>query len=45
MTPLVVPRRWEDVTPEWMTAALSRHHPDAVVGGVELVLHDDGTPI
>ena len=43
MASLVVPERWEDVTPGWMTAALSRHHPDARVADVELLLRDDGT--
>lgn len=39
----VVPARWEDLTPDWMTAALRRDHPDAVVGAVRLVDSDDGT--
>lgn len=39
----VVPARWEELTPEWMTAALHRDHPDAVVGAVRLVESDDGT--
>ncbi len=39
----VVPRRWEDLTPEWMTQAISRDHPDAVVSKVTLVGSDDGT--
>ena len=40
---LSLPRGWDDITPDWMTAALSRHHPDAVVDGVAVVLRDDGT--
>jgi hypothetical protein len=38
-----IPREWEDVTPEWMTAALARHHPGAVVNDVTIVTRDDGT--
>ena len=38
-----IPKHWEDVTPEWMTAAISTHHPDAVVSGVKLLTNDDGT--
>lgn len=40
---LSLPRGWDDISPGWMTAALSRHHPDAVVDGVAVVLRDDGT--
>ncbi|WP_006244915.1 phosphotransferase [Mycolicibacterium tusciae] len=40
---LSLPRGWDDITPDWMTAALSRHHPDAVVDAVSVVLRDDGT--
>jgi len=40
---LSLPRGWDDITPDWMTAALSRRHPDAVVDGVAVVLRDDGT--
>jgi hypothetical protein len=40
---LKIPRRWEDVTPAWMTRALCARHPDAVVERVELVTRDDGT--
>jgi hypothetical protein len=32
---LSIPNGWDDLTPEWMTAALHRSHPDAVVGDVE----------
>ena len=38
-----IPKRWEDVTPEWMTAVLARRHPDARVKSVELITRDDGT--
>jgi len=40
---LSLPRGWDDISPDWMTAALSRHHPDAVVDRVTVVLRDDGT--
>jgi len=38
-----MPTSWEEMTPEWMTAALSDHHPNAVVDGVTVALRDDGT--
>ncbi len=38
-----LPQGWDEITPDWMTAALSRHHPGAVVDGVSVVLRDDGT--
>lgn len=38
-----IPARWSDVTPAWMTTAISRHHPDATVAAVKLLLDDDGT--
>jgi len=40
---LSLPQEWDDITPDWMTAALARHHPGAVVDGVAIVLRDDGT--
>ncbi|MGZ5363632.1 MAG: aminoglycoside phosphotransferase, partial [Mycobacterium sp.] len=40
---LSLPHGWDEITPDWMTAALSRHHPDAVVDAVGVVLRDDGT--
>jgi hypothetical protein len=40
---LTIPKRWEDVTPAWMTGAIRRHHPDADVADVTLVMRDDGT--
>ncbi|MCV7171138.1 phosphotransferase [Mycobacterium manitobense] len=40
---LTVPNDWDDITGVWMTAALSDHHPDAVVGSVSVDLRDDGT--
>jgi hypothetical protein len=38
-----IPKAWEDVTPGWMTAAISSRHPDAVVKDAILVNKDDGT--
>jgi hypothetical protein len=38
-----IPKRWEDVTPEWMTAAIAGRHPHAVVADAILVTQDDGT--
>ncbi|MBY0286907.1 MAG: phosphotransferase [Mycobacteriaceae bacterium] len=40
---LSLPHGWDEITPDWMTAALSRHHSDAVVDAVSVVLRDDGT--
>ena len=40
---LSIPRGWEEITPAWMTGAIRRRHPDAVVSDVEVVLRDDGT--
>ena len=40
---LSLPRGWDDITPDWMTLALSRHYPDAVVDDVRVALRDDGT--
>ncbi|MCV7299253.1 phosphotransferase [Mycobacterium barrassiae] len=40
---LSLPRGWDDITPDWMTVALSRHHPGAVVDDVRVALRDDGT--
>ncbi|MGW0181260.1 phosphotransferase [Nocardia sp. NPDC003345] len=40
---MAVPRDWGDITPEWMTAAISEHHPGAEVAKVTVDLRDDGT--
>jgi aminoglycoside phosphotransferase (APT) family kinase protein len=42
-TVLTVPTSWEAITPAWMTDALARDFPGAVVGAVSVVLRDDGT--
>lgn len=41
--PTGIPKKWEDVTPDWMTAAISSRHPQAVVDKAILVTQDDGT--
>ena len=38
-----IPLRWEDVTSEWMTAAIASRCPGARVADVSLVTRDDGT--
>lgn len=38
-----IPDSWETISPEWMTAAISGHHPGAVVEDVSVALRDDGT--
>jgi hypothetical protein len=38
-----IPVEWDDVTPEWMTAAIAGVHPGAEVADVALLLCDDGT--
>jgi Phosphotransferase enzyme family len=40
---LKIPPRWEDVTSEWMTAAIASRCPGARVADVRLVTRDDGT--
>jgi hypothetical protein len=40
---LTVPKSWEDLTADWMTAALARDFPGAVVESVTVALRDDGT--
>jgi Phosphotransferase enzyme family len=38
-----IPKRWEDITPEWVNAAIARRHPKARVKTVDIVMRDDGT--
>ena len=38
-----IPQEWDAVTPEWMTAVLSKSFPGVAVDDVEVVLRDDGT--
>jgi hypothetical protein len=40
---LALPHEWDDITPQWMSAALAQHHPGAVVSDVTVALRDDGT--
>lgn len=40
---LSVPKAWDDITPEWMTAALSPQNPGIVVDAVTVAGRDDGT--
>ncbi len=43
LKPTRIPTQWAQVTPDWMTTALSRHHPDARVADVAILTVDDGT--
>lgn len=44
LTPVLpVPRDWNEITPAWMTAALARTHPGAVVEKVAVCDAADGT--
>ena len=38
-----MPRTWDDITPEWMSAALATDFPGVVVDAVTVELRDDGT--
>jgi Phosphotransferase enzyme family len=40
---LAVPKSWEDVTAAWLTTALARDFPGAVVDAVTVQMRDDGT--
>jgi hypothetical protein len=43
LEPTMIPARWEDVTPEWMTDAVASLHPGARVTDVTLMMDDSGT--
>ena len=43
LKPSRIPKEWEQVTPEWMTAAIANQHPHAKVSEVTIVTRDDGT--
>jgi hypothetical protein len=43
LDPDCIPIRWEDVTADWMTAALSSRLPGAKVRDAALVMNDDGS--
>lgn len=38
-----IPTQWENITPDWINAALARHYPKARVEDVSIVTRDDGT--
>ncbi|MCA2241797.1 phosphotransferase [Mycobacterium sp. WUMAC-067] len=40
---LSVPTAWDDISPQWMSAALAAHHPGAEVDTVTVEVRDDGT--
>ncbi|KUH80257.1 MULTISPECIES: phosphotransferase [unclassified Mycobacterium] len=40
---LSLPGNWDEITPDWMTAALAEHFPGATVERVTVALRDDGT--
>ena len=40
---LSVPKTWDDITPEWMSAALAAVHPGSAVESVTVKSRDDGT--
>jgi Phosphotransferase enzyme family len=43
LEPSQIPADWKDVTPEWMTQAISSRHPGSRVGDVVLTMVDNGT--
>lgn len=38
-----IPAEWEEITPQWVTAAIAAHHPGADVEEVRILTRDDGT--
>jgi len=38
-----VPKTWDDITPEWLSAALAADFPGVQVDTVTVELRDDGT--
>jgi hypothetical protein len=38
-----IPTQWEEITPQWITAAIAARHPGAEVKDVRIVARDDGT--
>jgi len=38
-----IPADWDDVTAQWMNAAIRARHPEAEVADVSLLVRDDGT--
>jgi len=43
LKPSRIPLNWDDVTPEWMTAAIGSRNPDARVSSTSIITRDDGT--
>ncbi len=43
MTTLSIPQRWEDISPDWINAAIAARHPGACVERVDILVRDDGT--
>ena len=37
------PAHWEEITPQWITAAIAARHPGAEVNEVRIITRDDGT--
>ncbi|MDT5350171.1 MAG: hypothetical protein QOH91_3458 [Mycobacterium sp.] len=42
-TAVSVPKTWDDITREWMSAALAADYPGATVDAVSVAGRDDGT--
>lgn len=38
-----IPMQWEQITPQWVTAAIAARHPGAQVKDVRVITRDDGT--
>jgi len=38
-----IPKQWEEITPEWVTAAIAHRHPKSKVKTVTVAAQDDGT--
>jgi len=43
LNPGRIPKRWEDISPEWMTSAIAGRHPGATVRSVAIIGREDGT--
>jgi hypothetical protein len=43
LKPNRIPTQWEQVTPQWMSAAIASHHPDAALAAIAVMTIDDGT--
>jgi hypothetical protein len=38
-----IPAQWEEITPQWLTAAIATRHPGAEIKDVRIITRDDGT--